>query len=177
MSLSGCSNGHYNTMMMGDGTSPRQIAIGAAVLVIFAASVYLLANARPSAPSPAGTPSPSVAEVPPLTPAMEAVLAASNGFQYLVSYTDRGFEPPALTIKKGETIRFTNNSGGGLWVASVARPGATVYPGQSDCGVSAFGTCAALKPGDFWEFTFDVSGTWSYKNISDTAKTGTVTVR
>ena len=108
---------------------------------------------------------------------MKAVLAKSHGFQYLVSYTDRGFEPATLGVKEGETVRFTNNSGGGLWVASVALPGATVYPGQSDCGASAFGTCAALKPGDFWEFTFDAAGTWSYKNISDTSKTGTITVK
>src|SRR3989344_324196 len=176
MSLSGCSNGHYNTMMMGDGTSPRQIAIGAAVLVIFAASVYLLANARPSAPSPAGTPSPSVAEVPPLTPAMEAVLAASNGFQYLVSYTDQGFEPPALTIKKGETIRFTNNSRGDLWIAETPASG-SMYPSTGNtCGQSAFDSCTPLKPQEFWEFTFDAAGTWSYKNNADAAKTGTIKV-
>lgn len=108
---------------------------------------------------------------------MEAILAASDGFQYLVSYTDGGFEPPTLSVKRGETVRFTNNSQSDLWVASIAMQGGTVYPGQSDCGASAFGTCAALKPQEFWEFTFDAVGTWSYKNNSDAAKTGTITVK
>ena len=164
------------------------IAVVVVALVIIVATIAFFPRATPEASlsattAPADSAGPATVAAPAaqtplgISPEAVAALAKSHGFQYLVSYTDRGFEPPALTIKKGETIRFTNNSGGGLWVASVARPGATVYPGQSDCGVSAFGTCAALKPGDFWEFTFDVSGTWSYKNISDTAKTGTVTVR
>lgn len=164
-------------MMMGDWTSPRQIAVGAVVLVVFAAFVYFLANAQPSAPSPGAMSSPKAAEVPPLTPAMEAILAKSNGFQYLISYTDGGFEPPTLTVKKGETVRFTNNSQDDLWIASATQPDGAVYPGQSDCGATAFDTCAALKPQEFWEFTFDAAGTWSYKNNSDISKTGVITVK
>jgi len=158
----------------------------AIALVVVIAVVSVLAfsgsslQATPAAAENApATPPVTATDTPVSSPAPETVAAPvnSNGFQYLISYTDGGFEPLSLLVKKGETVRFTNNSQGGLWVASVARPGATVYPGRSDCGASAFGTCAALKPGDFWEFTFDVAGTWSYKNISDSSKTGTVTVK
>lgn len=155
---------------------PRQIAVGAVVLVVLAAGAYLLANAGPSAPSPAETLSPKAAEIPPLTPVMEAILAKSTGFQALVSYTDGGFEPTTLDVKKGETVRFTNNATGDLWVAATDGAGA-LYPSVANgCGSSALDTCKALEPGDFWEFTFDAAGTWGYKNNSDSAKTGTVTV-
>ena len=156
---------------------PRQIAVGAVVLVVFAAGVYLLANAQPSAPTPAATSSEKAAEVPPLTPAMEAILAKSNGFQYLVSYTDGGFEPATLDVKKGETVRFTNNSQSDLWIAETPASG-SMYPSTGDeCGQSAFDSCIPLKPQEFWEFTFDAAGTWSYKNNSDAAKTGVITVQ
>ena len=57
---------------------------------------------------------------PPMTALMTEVLEKSTGFQHLVSYTDHGFEPPVLKIKKGEVIRFTNNSARDLWIASSA---------------------------------------------------------
>ena len=111
---------------------------------------------------------------PPYTKQVEAQLAASNGFQELVSYTDRGFEPKHISIAKGDTVRFTNNSYRELWVAASANP----YPSaQSACGSSAFDSCRALKSGEFWEFTFGVAGTWPYVNNLDKSKGGVVTVQ
>lgn len=157
-------------------------AIGVIVLAAAVTAVVFTRPAPQTTPAAAATaPAAPIAAADTstgaLSPQAAAALAKSNGFQYLISYTDNGFEPIALDVKKGETVRFTNNSQGGLWVASQALPGATVYPGQSDCGASVLDTCMVLKRGDFWEFTFDAAGTWSYKNNSDSAKTGTVTVR
>jgi plastocyanin len=104
------------------------------------------------------------------------MLAKSKGFAALVSYTDNGFEPAAVTINAGEAVRFINNSSGELlWVASTSTTAA--YPGTSECGGSSFDTCKALKKGEFWEFTFDEAGTWHYRNNSDISKTGTVLAR
>jgi len=117
---------------------------------------------------------------PPFTPAVQAQLAASKGFQVLVSYTDRGFESPDVTIHKGDTIRFTNNSSEDLWVASAGIPGTTnTYPAGagSQCGQSAFDSCNVIGRGEFWEFTFDVVGTWGYQNNRDTKMTGVVHVK
>lgn len=167
----------YNSAMMGDGTSPRQIAIGAVALVIFVALVYTLANTGFSAPSPAATSSLNTTEVPPLTPTMKAVLEKSKGFQALVSYTDRGFEPADVTLQKGEAVRFTNNSQGDLWVAATGTSG-SVYPSSgNECGQSAFDSCLSLKPNEFWEFTFDVAGTWSYADNLHKDKTGIIRVQ
>jgi len=116
--------------------------------------------------------------LPPFTDAVKRQLAASHGFQYLVSYTDRGFEPAALVVKKGETVRFINNSDELLWVAATGTSGAVYPKGDSaPCGQSAFDSCAAIKRGEFWEFTFNDSGTWSYQNNTDTKMTGTVIVQ
>ena len=113
---------------------------------------------------------------PPLTDAVEAQLAASPDFQDLVSYTDQGFEPATLSIQKGDTVRFTNNSHESLWIAAVGGIGA--YPGgENSCGTSALDSCHVLQPGEFWEFTFDVAGTWSYLNNVDKTNTGVVNVQ
>lgn len=114
---------------------------------------------------------------PPFTPAVQAQLAASHGFQYLVSYTGSGFQPKTLTVKKDETVRFTNNSSENLWVAANGSSGA-VYPAGStnECGQSAFDSCMTIGKGEFWEFTFNTAGTWSYKNNQDASRTGVIVV-
>lgn len=106
-----------------------------------------------------------------------AQLAKSSGFEFLVSYTDNGFEPASTTLKAGQTIRFINNSRGKLWVAAVFSEGGSRYSGSSDCGGSSLDTCGALDPGEFWEFTFNNSGTWGYQNNLDKEKAAVVEVR
>src|SRR6185312_8803915 len=54
---------------------------------------------------------------PPPTPSDEINAPDSHPFQHLVSYTNTGFAPSSLTITVGDTVRFTNNSTGELWVA------------------------------------------------------------
>ena len=150
----------------------RTLLILLAILLAVAAATYVfgmnyVALSRTAAPAASDD----------SAPRPQDYASAQQGFQYLVSYTADGFVPNALSVKKGETVRFTNNSGGGLWVASAALPGGDVYPGQSDCGASAFDSCTPLKPQEFWEFTFDAAGTWSYKNNSDSTKTGVIKVQ
>lgn len=156
-------------------TTRQELLIGIAASIVFVACVYLL---RVETPAPAPATSPAAERgIPPLTPEIQAVLAKSHGFQALVSYTDRGFEPNTVTIKKGDTIRFTNNSREDLWVAATGGAGA-LYPNITNgCGSSALDTCRVLKPLEFWEFTFDTAGTWSYQNNRDTTVTGHVRVQ
>lgn len=114
---------------------------------------------------------------PPLTPAIIAQLKKSHGFQMLVSYTDRGFEPAITTIKVGNTVRFTNNSSHKLWIAAKGTSKNSIYPGTSDCGESALDSCIPLNPGDFWEFTFTQSGTWTYQNNLDKNDTAIIHIQ
>jgi plastocyanin len=98
-------------------------------------------------------------------------LAQSPPFQYVVSYTDKGFQPAVLTVKKGDTVRFANNSTGQLWVAD-----AHYASSASSCGGSAFDSCGALQPSNYWEFTFDRVGTWKFQNNANTQYAGTIIV-
>lgn len=101
-----------------------------------------------------------------MTEFMAKTLEKSTGFQHLVSYTDNGFEPPVLNIKKGEIVRFSNSSSRDLWVATVVSANRRLYPAgaRESCGQSAFDSCISMKPFEFWEFKFDVVGEWSYRN-------------
>ncbi len=117
----------------------------------------------------------STVAVPP-SPEIVAYLAQSKGFQYLISYTDRGFEPQSLEIKGGETVRFINNSKEKLWVSSASDVGA-LYPGTgSECGQSSFDSCKEIKSGEFWEFEFAIAGTWSFRNAANPERQGIVVV-
>jgi plastocyanin len=112
---------------------------------------------------------------PPISAFSQATLKTSKGFSALVSYTDSGFEPQSVAVKKGDTVRFTNNSQRTLlWVAGTST--AAGYPGTSACGGSSFDTCQTMQSGDFWEFTFDQAGEWHYHNNSDPTQTGVVVV-
>ncbi|MDR3570925.1 MAG: hypothetical protein P4L81_01860 [Candidatus Pacebacteria bacterium] len=95
-------------------------------------------------------------------------------FQFLVSYTDTGFEARITTVEVGETVRFTNNSTGQLWVAAT---GTQLYPSiQNGCGSSALDSCRSLQPGEFWQFTFTKKGTWDFVNNLDKTKQGAIVV-
>ncbi len=100
-------------------------------------------------------------EIPAFTPEVAERLAKSNGFQALASYTDRGFEPSLISIAKGQTIRFTNNSKDDLWIESLGK----VYPkSPKGCGESGLNSCEAIIPMDFWEFTLEHAGVWELHN-------------
>lgn len=116
--------------------------------------------------------------IPPLTPDTIEALKKSHGFQVLASYTDGGFAPVSITINRGETVRFTNNSSDGLWVSAVGDSRSKAYPGTPNgCGQSHFDSCRIIGRGEFWEFTFDVVGEWKYQNNLDKSKTAVIYVK
>jgi plastocyanin len=151
---------------------PRSVlalSIFALLVVIYGITLLVIDRTAfaPVSPQQAPRPAPSAAVL--------AQLATSPAFQYLVSYTDTDFVPHTLTVKKGETIRFINNSHKNLWIASSSTP---LYPPeQNGCGSSALDSCKPIPPGGFWEFTFNVRGTWQYANTLKQADTATVTVK
>lgn len=153
----------------------RVAFLGLGILALVAVIAYVVSgllgasHATPPASQEVFVPGPPSLEV-------QAMLEKSKGFQALVSYTDAGFEPLVVSIKKGETIRFVNNSSEDLWVASTSVEG-NLYPGESDCGTSMLDTCKPLAARAFWEFTFDQTGTWGYMNNLHKDRTGVVTVK
>lgn len=91
-----------------------------------------------------------------------------NENKLMVTYTDSGFSPQTITVKKGGTVTFINQSSGGMWVASNPHPTHTDYP--------AFDEKASVGSGGSWSFTFDQVGSWGYHNHRNPSNLGTVIV-
>lgn len=118
-----------------------------------------------SSGSPRATPPNYVPPVPQLTADRTVAGIGSKTFAALVSYTNNGFEPASLTVHKGDTVRFTNNSTGPMKLqAKDIPPVVVVTTNSSSCAGDTFGTCTELSPGEYWEYTFSVSGDWSYQD-------------
>lgn len=109
---------------------------------------------------------------PPFTDDIEAQLNASQGFQHLVSYTDRGFEPPDLEVKVGETVRFTNNSDRELRLVAV--DGVERSSGATDCTSSE--DCKIIAKKRFWEITYNEPVSQAYANGNERGGAGIVVI-
>jgi len=90
----------------------------------------------------------------------------TQGYDALMAWTDSGYNPQTLTIKRGQTVRFVNQGTGDTWPASDIHPTHSLYPQKSasDCLGSSFDACKGLKPGQFYDFKFDTAGTWNCHN-------------
>jgi len=100
----------------------------------------------------------------------------------VVTYTNSGYSPNTITIKKGETVTFKNQSSRSMWPASAVHPTHTVYSGTSlsehcpDTTGTAFDACKGFLPGQSWSFTFNKTGTWKYHDHLNPGATGTIVV-
>ncbi len=96
----------------------------------------------------------------------------------VVTYTNEGFSPKIVTISKGETVRFVNESSSSMWVASASHPTHKKYPAKSDrdCLGSSFDQCEMNQTGEVWEFTFTELGTHVYHNHTRASRIGTIIV-
>jgi len=145
------------------------------LLCIVAAGGFFVLVKKSEAPSTTeNTPTAATKSqvAPTSAPASTAAPAAT------VTYTATGFEPNTITISKGDTVRFVNNSGRGMWVASNIHPTHTEYPIKSpgDCLGSSFDECQAVADGESWDFEFDAVGSFNYHNHVRARDTGTVVV-
>ncbi|MBI3343008.1 hypothetical protein HY032_02535 [Candidatus Gottesmanbacteria bacterium] len=85
-----------------------------------------------------------------------------------VSYGAGGFVPKTVTVKKGTSVVWTNQSQGGMWVASAVHPTHQLLPG--------FDELKSVGAGGMYEYTFTKVGTWKYHNHVQASDTGTVVV-
>jgi plastocyanin len=144
-----------------------------AVLILLLLGVLMIAGTQVIYPRGSGMPFyqqlfVSGTNTPPLQPesSINNTVEVRNKYPFdvLVSYTNDGFEPAELAIRSGGTVRFTNNSEQYLWVAADGTFG-SVYPAiQNGCGSSALDSCYALRPGEYWQFSFGAQGTWVLHN-------------
>lgn len=88
---------------------------------------------------------------------------------YLVSYTSTGFSPRTLTIKKGKSVHFVNNSNKAMSLATTDTTNSQIY--------SEFNQGKTVGRGGSYDFTFLTAGTWGYMNRNNQADHGTIIVQ
>ncbi len=85
-----------------------------------------------------------------------------------VIYTDSGYTPNTITVKKGTTVTFINQSAGGMWTASAVHPTHQLLPG--------FDQLKSVVKGGSYDYAFTKVGTWKYHNHVQPSDTATVVV-
>lgn len=130
-------------------------------------------NQRPEQPRQTSEPEQPVSQTPEQTPIAE---------EKIVIYGDSGYSPPTLSVKKGETVTFKNQSSRSMWPASAMHPSHRVYSGTSlgehcpDTGGNAFDACKGFLPGEAWSFKFSKTGVWKYHDHLSPGNFGAIAV-
>lgn len=85
-----------------------------------------------------------------------------------ISITEKGYEPQMVTIKKGGTVTWVNNTDSPNWPATAMHPTHEKYPGSNitKCGTpkepTIFDACRGIEKGGSYSFTFNNVGEWAY---------------
>ena len=85
-----------------------------------------------------------------------------------VIYTDDGYLPNEVSIKRGDIVEFRNESDTFFWPASDIHPTHTIYP--------AFDPLRPIESGNSWSFRFEEAGTWRFHDHIQSHRVGTITV-
>ena len=99
-----------------------------------------------------------------------------------VTYTDNGFSPKEVRIKKGQSVMWMNSASRTMWPATNRHPTHTAYPGSSiqQCETeranTLFDACKEIVTGGTYLFTFNEVGEWRYHDHVNAAKTGVIIV-
>lgn len=148
----------------------NRTVIAIVVVALVALGAYFLFGSTASAPTP--------------EPQSPEAVAPAQGTEAVITYSSEGFSPVDLSVKVGETVRFVNNSGSGMWVGADEHPTHTDYDGTSknDHCVDgtptggAFDMCRQIPTGESWSFTFTKAGTFDYHDHTRAQHGGSVTV-
>lgn len=143
----------------------RHEAIAAIVFLLICAAIFAYFVPRHAA----------APKLDPITHQTIPIVEQESGTKEMsVSYTAKGFEPSDVRIAAGSTVRFTNTTDSALHIVAA---GDAMYPKEGDaCGKTSFDSCATLKKGETWTFTFTKQGNWMYWNEADQSATGVVRV-
>jgi plastocyanin len=85
-----------------------------------------------------------------------------------ISITDEGFSPSTVTVAKGTTVVWVNDTAAPREVGSNPYPDASSFPGlRSD----------AIGPGESYSFTFSALGTIGYADYTNPTTSGSIQVK
>ena len=116
------------------------------------------------APRPVPKPQPPTATKP--SSSLTSPVMTANG-SYLVMYTNNGFSPATLTIKKGQSVHFVNYSNKAMSLTAVDQ-NSQIYRN--------FNQEQSVGRGGYFDFSFVIAGNWGYLNRNDQADRGTIIV-
>ena len=88
--------------------------------------------------------------------------------QSAINYVESGFSPAAITVKKGTSVTFENQTTVGMWVASDVHPTHQLLPG--------FDAKKSIGKGGVYTYTFAKVGTWTFHNHASPTHVGKVVV-
>ncbi|MES2931585.1 MAG: hypothetical protein V4682_02700 [Patescibacteria group bacterium] len=160
----------------------KHALIAILVIALIALGAYAFSTNRAAAPSNEATVEENAMES--AGTVMENEEDGGPAFQ-VITLTENGFSPASVTVARGETVRFINDSSRGMWVGADEHPTHTEYDGTStrehcangmNTGTS-FDQCASVNKGDFWDYMFEKTGTFGFHNHVGASNTGTVIVR
>jgi len=130
---------------------------------------YAPQPAEQGAYAPLPAPKPEASTMPSATPQT-----------FNIDCKDGAFVPNQVSIKKGDTVTWTNVNCNPTWPASGVHPTHNVYPQHTGAcakiGGSDFDACHGLKVGESWSFKFDYVGDWQFHDHLNPKDTGAVNV-
>jgi plastocyanin len=147
----------------------KNILIAIIVIILLAGGYVLVKNSSKSQ-TPAANNTKTAVTTAPSSAMKESVSAAPSAMKQNeanVSLTADGFVPAKVTIKKGEKVIWTNNSGDTATVNSDPHPTHTNYPPLN---------LGSFQDGEKHELIFDKPGTYGYHDHFHPSKKGTVVV-
>ena len=150
----------------------NKIIVAVVIIVAGLAGFFLFRDTEAPISSPIISPSPSQTAPSPIIQETPSPSVEQN----VVVYTDAGYSPSTLRIKKGGTVVFKNQSSRQMWPASAVHPTHRNYPTTGGCIGSTFDACRQVQPGDSWSFKFDIAGSWKYHDHLSPGDTGTIVV-
>jgi len=153
-------------------------------IIIVAIITFFLGGQRGDAPEnePAGDNEHMMEETGEMMAGDEMMDSGVAPQTYTVRITAGGFEPGTLTVRRGDTVIFRNNTSSPVWPASAVHPVHMAYPGSGieKCGTTEagniFDACGGLEQSDTFSFQFGENGTWRYHNHLNPSMTGTIVV-
>lgn len=120
-------------------------------------------NTVPTSQTSGGTSQTPVSKPVPKTPTAQPAVT-----KVTVTYTDDGFSPSIVIVKRGQAVQFVNESSKNMWVASDPYPTNSNYP--------TFNQSKSVGKGGTYTFTFTKTGTWTYHNDLNPNRRGSVIV-
>ncbi len=129
------------------------------VVVVLVVAVVIVVSTKSSAP--ANTPA-TINPSPTVTQATEEKSSSTD-----VTVTANGFEPKDITIKAGDKVTWTNESGTKVTVNSAVHPTHLLWP---------FLNLGSFEDGQSVSVVFEKAGEYKYHNHFNSSQVGSVTV-